>query len=128
MNPLLQPVDFSTGQIITTSDPANQFTAPYSVPAGSTQGGESFLGSDGFLSKAAETAADLFGLYSQHEVQRNQIEQSGSEKNPVILESQRRAGILPSVESFPAKELLVGGAIAVGASVLIIGAIFALKD
>lgn len=119
----MQPVNVMTGEI-STSNPANQFTAPYVPPAGQTSG--AFLGADGFLSKVGETAVDLFGLYGNYEIQKAQISASKDRKDPVIVASQQRAGIIP--ESFPAKELFVGGAIVAGVSILVIGAIYLIKD
>lgn len=127
-NPFLAPVDLSTGQLITTPSADSQFTAPYSIPAGTAAGG-GFLGADGFLSKAAETAVDLFGLYGQYELQKDQLESTGSDnRDPVIVESQNRAGILPSAENFPVKELLIGGGVVLGFSILTIGAIAMFKN
>lgn len=115
-NPFMQPVDLSTGQLITTSNPGNQFLAPYAIPAGTTSNGGGFLGSDGFLSKAAETAVDLFGLYGSVELQKAQIENAGSDRgDPVIVASQTRAGFLPSmVQDFSVPVYVIGGLAAVG--------------
>jgi hypothetical protein len=129
MNPFQQPVDPSTGQLITTRDPANQFTSPYTIPSGSTNGNGGFLGNDGFLSKAGETALDLFGIYGNYEIEKAKIENAGSgRQDPQITDSQARAGFFPVSSEFPLKEFAIGGAIVAGVSVLIIGAIITLKD
>lgn len=113
-NPFTQPVDINTGQLITTSDPANQFTAPYTAPAGQSSGG-GFLGADGFLSKAGEVATDLFGLYGSYEVEKAKIDAAKDRKDPVIEASQARAGMFPQfVVDNRVPLYIVGGIAAVG--------------
>ena len=69
--------------------------APFQPPEGQTPNG-GFLGEDGFLSKAGEVATDLFGLFSTFEIEKAKIESAGAERqDPNLVESQRRAGVIP---------------------------------
>lgn len=109
-----QPVDPTNGQLITTSNPANQFTGPYVPPAGKTSGG-GFLGADGFLSKLGETAVDIFGLYGSYEVQKAQIGAAKDRGDPVLTDSQARAGFFPGiVQDYSVPIYIVGGIAVVG--------------
>ncbi|PXA04824.1 hypothetical protein DDZ13_06575 [Coraliomargarita sinensis] len=74
-----------------------------------------FLGDDGFLSKAGETALDIVGLYGQYDLEKRKIETAGSNKNPEIAASQARAGVVPQfIVDNRVPLYIVGGIAAVG--------------
>lgn len=90
------------------------YTYPGLDPS-TTGSGSNFLGNDGLLSKAGETALDLLGLYGQSEIDRRRLRTVQNEKDPEISASQNRAGIVPQfVIDNRMPFYIIGGVAAVG--------------
>lgn len=117
MNPFLAPVP------ILSNDPAPvgpsfDSGSSFNFSPAKTNNGGGLFGSGGLLTKAAETAIDLAGLYGTFELEKSKLKAAEKEanRNPEQVASEQRAGIIPQVV-IPQDKMplyIVGGVAAVG--------------
>lgn len=116
-NPLLSSVDLRTGQLVTTANAAHEFIAPY-APA---ELGGGTLNSNGFLTKAAETATDLLGLFGRQYIESSVGSAGADREDPVVTASRNAAEPNQTIVAGISKEMLIG--VGVGLTVLTIAAV-----